>query len=127
MEVKIVYKFSIIFSELCYKSYQSAKIQEKWPKKVTFVDWIKPKTSLKEFFKIQLEKNGEKILCRPGLGPKNKELAGPGPGPKTKTLQGPNRDPEKLKAPGLVPGPMEKGIAGTEPGPGLKILGPANL
>jgi hypothetical protein len=40
-------------------------------------------------FLIQLEKNGEKILCRSGLGPKNKELAGPGL--KSKTLPGPKR------------------------------------
>ena len=77
------------------------------------------------FSRSNSKKNGEKILCRPGLGPKNKELAGPGL--QNKTLPGPNRDPEKLKAPGLVPGPMETGITGTEPGPGLKILVPAHL
>ena len=48
------------------------------------------------FSRSNSKKNGEKILCRPGLGPKNKELAGPGPGPgpglKIKTLPGPDRD-----------------------------------
>jgi hypothetical protein len=77
------------------------------------------------FSRSNSKKNGEKILCQPGLGLKNKELSGPGP--KNKTLPGPNWNPEKLKAPGLGPGPMEKGITGTEPGPGLKILGPAHL
>jgi hypothetical protein len=67
------------------------------------------------FSRSDSKKNGEKILCRPGLGPKNK------------TLPGPNRDPAKLKASGLGSEPMENGITGTEPGPGLKILGPAHL
>jgi hypothetical protein len=52
------------------------------------------------FSRSNSKKNGEKILCRPGLGPKNKELAGPGPGPglKNKTLPGPDRDrDQKIK------------------------------
>ena len=50
------------------------------------------------FSRFNSKKNGEKILCRPGLGPKNKELAGPGPGPglKNKTLPGPDLD-QKIK------------------------------
>ena len=46
------------------------------------------------FSRSNSKKNGEKILCRPGLGPKSKELAGPVPGPglKNKILPGPDRD-----------------------------------
>ena len=70
-ELKIVDKFSMIFSELCDKSYQSKKTQEKLSKNEllrTFLDsiWTNPE-------KFSLDRDPEKLKA-PGPEPLKKKL-----------------------------------------------------